>query len=96
VAYNRLLRQYKGEFARGRHAPATLPRDGYKRTTLTKTALQQNLEFIEYIATRTAGHPVPAFLRPAMEMGAASASAIIPGRGSRNHRRQMGDASDER
>jgi predicted component of type VI protein secretion system len=46
--------------------------------TLTKTALQQNLEFIEEITRELRSQPVPAFLRPAMEMGVASEFGNYP------------------
>jgi hypothetical protein len=76
VAYIRLLRQYKGELPTDTDATgqATAARD----VTLTKTALQQNLEFIEEITRELHAQPVPALLRPAMEMGSATAFGNYP------------------
>jgi hypothetical protein len=75
VAYIRLLRQYKGELP---EAATTANATSATNVTLTKTALQQNLEFIEEITRELRTQSVPAFLRPTMEMGGASAFGDYP------------------
>lgn len=63
VAYIRLVRQFKGEAIEGKPE---------------RTALQQNLDFIQKISTELESRQAPAWLRPSLEMGTAEPFGDYP------------------